>query len=182
MKPRGRLGLAAAATVAGTVSGLVAGVLARMAMRLVAVSRGDVPGFSIRGTIGILIVFLLMGCALALLFAILVARRSARPRPGWWSLAGAALFACVVLLTPLRQELGGRPEFVALFVPVGLLLGWSSAWLTLTISRSLPEPGGAARPLYGVLAAPAVLATLAVPLLLIFGILQSIGVIPIPNQ
>ena len=182
VKAKGRLRLAAAATIAGIASGLVAGVLARIAMRLVAVSRGDVPGFSITGTVGILMVFLVMACTLALLFAILVARRSARPRPGWWSLAGVALFACVVLLTPLRQELGGRPEFLALFVPVGLLLGWSSAWLTLTISRSLPEPGGAARPLYGVLAAAAVLATLALPLLLVFGILQSVGVIPLQNQ
>ncbi len=111
-------------------------------MRLVAVIRGDAPGFSITGTIGILIVFLVMGCSLALLFAILYARRSARPRPGWWSLAGVALFACVVLLTPLRQELGGRPELLALFIPIGLLLGWAAAWLTLVISRSLPELGG----------------------------------------
>jgi hypothetical protein len=149
-------------------------------MRLVAVIRGDAPGFSITGTIGILVVFLVMGCALAFVFALLVPRN--RLRPLWWSLAGVGLLACVVLLTPLRSELAGRPAFMALFLPVGLLLGWSAAWLTLVISRSLPELGGAARALYGVLAAPAVLATVAVPVLLVFGILQSIGVIPIPNQ
>jgi hypothetical protein len=88
----------------------------------------------------------------------------------------------VVLLTPLRSELAGRPAFIALFLPVGLLLGWASAWLTLLVSRSMPERRGAGRFLYGLLAAPAVLATVAVPVLLVFGILQSIGVIAIPNQ
>jgi hypothetical protein len=92
------------------------------------------------------------------------------------------LLAAVVLITPLRSELAGRPEFIVLFLPVGLLLGWGSAWPTLVISRALPKPDGAARYLYGLLAAPAVLATIAVPVLLVFGILQSIGIIPIPNQ
>ena len=172
----------AAATIAGIVSGLVAGVLGRIAMRIVAVVRGDVPDFTITGTIGILLVFLLMGGALALVFAIVARGNPARPGPGWWSLAGAGLLAGVVLLTPLRSELAGRAAFIALFLPVGLLLGWGSAWLTLVISRWLPEPGGAGRYLYGLLAAPAILATVAVPALLVFGILQSIGVIPIPNQ
>jgi hypothetical protein len=151
-------------------------------MRIVAVIRGDVPDFSITGTIGILLVFLLMGCALALVFAIVTRGNPARPGPGWWSLAGVGLLAGVVLLTPLRSELAGRPAFLVLFLPVGLLLGWASAWLTLVISRSLPESGGAARYLYGLLAAPAVLATVAVPVLLVVGILQSVGVIPVPNQ
>lgn len=172
---------AAAAAIAGIACGLLAGVLGRIAMRLVALMRGDTPEFSITGTIGILFVFLLMGCALALLYAILRAG-SARPRPWWWSPAGVGMLAAVVLLTPLRSELAGRPAFIALFVPIGLLLGWSSAWLTLWISRSLPEPSGAARYLYGLVAAPGVLAALALPVLLAFGILQSIGVIPIPNQ
>jgi hypothetical protein len=173
---------AAAATIAGTVSGIAAGILGRIAMRLVAVIQGDVPGFTLAGTIGILVVFLAMGCALALLYATLAAGHRLKVRPEWWSLAGVALFTCVVLVTPLRQELGGQPAFIALFVPVGLLLGWSSAWLTLAISRALPALDGAVRFLYGVLAAPAVLAALAVPVLLVFGILQSMGVIPIPNQ
>ena len=174
--------MAAAATIAGIVSGLVAGVLGRIAMRIVAVSRGDVPSFSITATIGILIVFLVMGCALALVFAIVARGNPARPEPGWWSLAGVGLLAGVVLLTPLRSEVAGRPAFLVLFLPVGLLLGWGSAWLALVIARSLPNPSGAARYLYGLVAAPAVLATLAVPVLLVFGILQSIGVIPIPDQ
>ncbi|MDQ6712139.1 MAG: hypothetical protein M3Z28_02995 [Candidatus Dormibacteraeota bacterium] len=178
----GRLTLAAAASVAGILSGLAAGILGRAAMRLVALIRGDAPGFSITGTIGILIVFFAMGCALAFVFSVLAASHPTRLRPGLWSLAGVALFACVLLLTPLRQELGGRPEFIALFVPVGLLLGWASARLTLVISRFLPERAGAGRALYGLLAAPGVLATLGLPVLLVFGVLQSIGVIPIPNQ
>jgi hypothetical protein len=149
-------------------------------MRLVAAIRGDAPAFSITGTIGILLVFLVMGCALALLFALLAARRPAGP--AWWSLVGVALIGWVVLLTPLRSELGGRPVFIALFLPVGLLLGWASAWLTLLISRLLPERMGAGRLVYGVLATPAVLAALVLPVLMVFGVLQLIGVVPIPSQ
>jgi hypothetical protein len=158
----------------------LAGILGRIDMRLVAVIRGDAPGFSITGTIGILLVFLIMGCALALLFALLAVGR--RTRPAWWSLIGVALFAGVLLLTPLRQELGGRPVFIALFVPVGLLLGWASAWLTLLISRSLPERIGPGRLVYGLLAAPSLVAAIVLPLLLVLGVLQVIGVVPIANQ
>ena len=179
MRPGGRLRLAAAASIAGILSGLLAGVLGRIDMRLVAVIRGDAPGFSITGTIGILLVFLIMGCTLALLFALLAVGRAG---PAWWSLIGVALFAGVLLLTPLRQELGGRPTFIALFVPVGLLLGWASAWLTLLISRSLPERTGPGRLVYGLLAAPSLVAAIALPLLLVLGILQVIGVVPIADQ
>jgi len=149
-------------------------------MRLVALIRGDVPAFSISGTIGILVVFLAMGCALALVFAMLAAGR--RVRPAWWSLTGVGLFAWVVLLTPLRQELGGRPVFIALFVPVGVLLGWASAWLTLLISRAMLDRSGPGGLVYGLLAAPGLVAAIAMPLLMVLGILQVIGVVPIANQ
>jgi hypothetical protein len=182
MIPRELPRLAAAASIAGILSGLAAGLLARIAMRLVALIRGDVPAFSTSGTIGIVVVFFVLGCALALLFAILAAGRRSRLRLGWWSLVGVVVLAWVVLLTPLRQELGGRPAFIALFLPIGLLLGWASGWLTLVISRSLPEAGGPGRLAYGLLAVPAFLAAIATPVLLAFGLLQVIGVVPIPNQ
>lgn len=56
--------------VSGGVAGLVAGVLARIAMRIVAVVGGMTPGFSIGGTLGILVIVALFGMAPGLLYAV----------------------------------------------------------------------------------------------------------------
>ncbi len=97
-----------------------------------------------------------------------------------WSLAGLVLFVAIVLLTPLRQELAAPAE-LALFFPVALLLGAVPAWLSGTFLRALPDPRTATlRVVYRLLAAPAILATILVPLMLLAGVLQVVGVIPVP--
>jgi hypothetical protein len=172
-----------AATFGGAIGGIVVGLLARADMRLVALVRGQTPELSLFGTVGVVFTFLLMALGLATAY---VWWRRDDPSTGelrpavTWSLAGVALFLAVLLLTPLRQELA-RPAELLLFVPVGLLLGAVPAWLSGAFRRALPEPRTApVRVAYRVLAAPAILASIALPLLLLVGVLQLLGVIPVP--
>jgi len=72
-----RLPILAAASMAGVAGGLTAGILARLTMRLVVLLRGDTPEFSLPGTAGILLTFVAMGGALAVLYSL---RRTAAPR------------------------------------------------------------------------------------------------------
>jgi hypothetical protein len=93
-----------------------------------------------------------------------------------------ALFAAVILVTPLRQELAAPAELL-LFVLVALLLGALPAWLSPVARRSLPDARtGRVRVGYRVLAVPALLATLVLPLMLLAGVLQLLGVIPVPTD
>lgn len=164
-----------AATLGGVIAGTAAGLLARAAMRAVALTRGVPTELSVTGTVGILFVFVLM--ALGVATARAWTRRGSARR---WSLAGVALFVAVVLLTPLRQELAAPAELL-LFVPVALLLGAGPAWLSEVVRRKLPEPRTVlARLGYRALAVPAILATLALPVMLVGGVLQVIGIIPVP--
>lgn len=174
---------ASAATLGGSVGGVVVGLLARADMRLVALIRDQAPEFSFFGSAGVVFTFLLMALALATAYmwwqrgrpSVGDARSAAR-----WSLAGVALFLAVLLLTPLRQELSAPAELL-LFVPVALLLGAVPVWLAGVFRRALPEPRTAPVRLgYRLLAAPAVLASIVLPLMLLVGVLQTLGVIPVP--
>src|SRR5712692_8640687 len=52
-------------------------------MRLVGLIHGHIPEFSVTGTIGILVAFLAMACALAFAFDVVAATRRFWPRPRW---------------------------------------------------------------------------------------------------
>ena len=164
---------AAAATVGGLGAGLIVGVFARLDMRAVALVRGDPTEFSITGTVGIIITFAVMSLALALSYA-----WSSRGRGiAFWALPGLALFFADLLLTPLRQELAAPSELL-IFAPVALVLGPAAAGITDLASRTLPV--AASRGVYRLLAVPAILSVVALPLLLLVGVLQTVGVIAVP--
>ncbi len=174
-----------AATVGGVVAGIVVGLLARADMRVVALIRQAPTELSLFGSVGIVIAFVLMALGLATAFTWWRRGRPSGAEAGAaarWSLAGVALFTAVVLLTPLRQELAAPAELL-LFVPVALLLGAGPAWLSQLARRSLPEARALGPRLgYRVLAIPAILATLILPLMLLAGVLQLLGVIPVPTE
>ena len=160
---------------------MLTGIVARLLMRLIARLQGHALEFSLGGTIGILFTFTAMAAALGMTYALLSRRFRRGPKPRWWALAGLGLFAVVLFATPLRQEIGLGPNFVALFLPVALLLGWMPAWLGRVLAARLPAPRtGLGSTGYVVLAIPGWLSLVALPLLLVFGILQTVGVIPVP--
>lgn len=181
--PGERLRSLASASLSGIAAGLVAGGLARLAMRLIVLLRGETPELSLGGTIGILITFAAMGAALGMTYA-LVSRGFRRgPVAGWWALAGLGLLASVVFVTPLRQEVARGPQFVALFIPIGLLLGWMPAWLGKITAGHLPKTRSAlASTGYALVAAPGFFFLVALPLLMVVGILQLVGVVPVPTE
>lgn len=167
--------------MAGIITGVVVGLVARLAMRFIALMTSESPHFSLAGTAGILSTFALMAGALAVIYALVSRGYRRRPAPTWWALAGLGVLAFAIFLTPLRQEIAKGAAFVALFIPIGLLLGWMAAWLGKGLSSRLPAPaGGAASAGYVVLSLPGVLSLVGLPLLLLFGILQLVGVIPVP--
>lgn len=174
-----------AATLGGVIGGTAVGLLARADMRLVALIRQVPTELSLFGSAGIVIVFVMMAVSLATAFTWRQRGRpfgSAAGPAARWSLAGVALFTAVVLITPLRQELAAPAELL-LFVPVALLLGARPAWLSQIFRRRLPEPRTALpRVGYRAMAVPAILATLALPLMLLAGLLQVLGVIPVPTE
>jgi len=172
---------ASAATFGGVAAGVIVGLLARADMRLVALVRQQEPHLSLFGTFGVLFTFVLM--ALALATASMFTRRDrpsvgGRARAARWSIAGLGLLTAVVLVTPLRQELAAPAELL-LFVPVALLLGAAPVWLTEAVQGALPAARTtAARLGYRLLAAPAIIASL----LIVVGVLQLSGVIPVPTE
>lgn len=173
-----------AATLGGIGAGTVVGLLARVDMRVVALIRQVPTELSLFGSAGIVITFVLMALGLATGFTWWRRGSSAAGAApaARWSLAGVALFTAVILVTPLRQELAAPAELL-LFVPVALLLGAAPAWLSQIARRWLPEARTArARVGYRVLAVPAILATLVLPLMLVAGVLQVLGVIPVPTE
>lgn len=167
--------------MAGIITGVVVGLVARLAMRFIALMTSESPHFSLAGTAGILSVFALMAGAVALIYALVSRGYRRGPTPIWWALAGLGPLAFAIFLTPLRQEIAKGPAFVALFIPIGLLLGWMAAWLGKGLSSRLPVPaGGAASAGYAFLSLPGVLSLVGLPLLIVFGILQLVGVVPLP--
>jgi hypothetical protein len=150
-------------------------------MRVIALLQDHALEFSLGGTIGILFTFTAMAAALGMTYALLSRRFRRGPEPQWWALAGLGLFAVVLFVTPLRREIGLGPNFVALFLPVALLLGCLPAWLGRALALRLPEGSGSLRSAgYVVLSIPGWLSLVVLPLLIVFGILQTAGVIPVP--
>ena len=176
-----RMRTLASASVAGIAAGLLCGVLARVAMRLIVLVRGEAAEFSLTGTGGIVMTFIAMAAALAVLYAVLTSGYRRGPGALWWTLAGLALLAVALFLTPLRQELARGPAFVVLFIPIGLLLGWIPASLGRVLRSRLATPTSPlASAGYVALSVPGLISVIAMPLLIIFGILQLVGVIPVP--
>jgi hypothetical protein len=171
---------ASAATIGGLLAGVLVGVLARLDMRIVALARGDAPGFSVAGTIGILVIFALMAMATAAIYTSRPVAPAAR-HDAWRMTHGIGLFAAVLLLTPLRAEVTSMRDLL-LFLPVALAFGPVVGRVSSAVQRLLPEtvdrPGRVA---YAVGAVPALAALLAVPLLLAFGLLQVVGLVPTPS-
>lgn len=142
-------------------------------MRGIALVRGEPPDFSIGGTVGVLVTFVSMSLALALTYAWWSGDRGV----GVWAIPGLAVFAAVLFLTPLRQELRAPFELL-IFAPVAFALGPTAAWITTLASRALPV--GGSRLGYRLLAIPAAASLIVLPLLLLAGVLQTAGVIPVP--
>jgi hypothetical protein len=158
----------------GLGAGLIVGTFARLDMRAIALVRGEPANFSIGGTVGILVTFALMSLALALSYAWWSRGRGI----AFWTLPGLALFLAVLFITPLRQELAAPAELL-LFAPVALVLGPVAAGLTTIACGALPVAGKWRARL---LAVPAIVSLIAMPLLLLVGALQTVGVIAVPAE
>lgn len=128
---------AAIGLLSGVLGGLVWGIGARIAMRIVALAAHQATGFSIGGTLGILMLGAIFGAPFGLLFA--TVRR-------WLPDAGArtgVLFGGIVLLLmglpfylgPLSDEgqestrLLAAGMFATLFVGFGMVVALVYAWL-----------------------------------------------------
>ncbi len=112
---------------AGLVGGLVLGLGGRIVMRVLALITGTGGGFSVGGTLEVVLTGLVIGLPAALLFSVV---RGFIPGSGWWKgpAFGAALLLSLVLLPPPAARsaaagLGHLPLTVTLFGVLFVLYG-----------------------------------------------------------
>ena len=128
-----------ATLAAGALAGLPMGIGARVAMRVVAVLGDQPTGFSISGTLLILVVFIVAGLILAAPFALVLAALPGRPRLS--GLLYGLLLTGVLIVPPFLNPQGeltlvsplvGIALFGSLTGGYGILLGLLSQtpWLT----------------------------------------------------
>jgi hypothetical protein len=114
-------------TLSGVIGGVVAGLVSRFSMRGVALAAGREPGFSIGGTLAILIVGAILGIPFALLFA---AVRRFIPLPEQWKgLAYGVILGLLFIVVPFLYFAEGELDLVnpivgiLLFLPLPLVFG-----------------------------------------------------------
>lgn len=135
--------------LAGLAVGLGAGVLARIAMRVVAMLVQQSPSFTLGGSIGILMLFAILGVVLSAV--VWLVRRGLRLRPLTAGLAVgltlAALLAMPLFSIGSEEAAGVSPwTVVLLFLPLPVLMGpgcaygcaWLSARLSSGVARTIP--------------------------------------------
>ncbi|HYF77679.1 MAG TPA: hypothetical protein VD973_11135 [Symbiobacteriaceae bacterium] len=155
-----RLRLAAAGVISGMPVALVGGLLSRLAMRVTAVLKDEPTGFSVVGTIGIAVVWIIMfGFPGGILTPLLV-RGTARPR--WVQILASGLIIFVLFGIPfLLSGTNGldtaQPRWLNLTMYGSLffLQGLGNAWVYIWYEKRLkrPQPGRRGRLIwYGFLA------------------------------
>lgn len=174
-----QLGLGLAAGVAG---GLVAGLGARLAMRGVALAGGLPPGFTLLGTLAIVLAGVIGGMPFGVGFMPL---RSLLPGSGVWKGVNYGLLLFLVFMAPpllvyREGEAGLASPLVglALFAPLGLAYGGTVALVVQRLERRLHGRAAAeARPAFQwPTLARQILAILVFALLLELGVLGAISI------
>lgn len=113
--------------ISGVIGGVVAGVVARFSMRGVALAAGMQPGFSIGGTLGILVFGAIMGIPFALLFA--GVRRFIPLPERWKGLAYGVILGLLFVVVPFLYFAEGELAFIppavgiSLFIPLPIVFG-----------------------------------------------------------
>ena len=139
--------------LAGLIAGLIAGISARIVMRIVALTAHQPPGFSIEGTLNIVLIGFFLGMLAGLVYASTLVVLSASPRinkylpgPIWRGLAfGAFILAICGLLSLLLPLL--PPEDIRLGIPLlnklmfaalPLIFGIALGGAEILLDRCLP--------------------------------------------
>ena len=141
-----RIGVGA---LAGMISGLLAGIGARIAMRIVAVASESPVEFTVEGTVGILIIGVLISVFPGILYALVSGYL-----PGPWAIHGLLFGLALLVMIGLRFLFGiegselargpldlGRGLFAGLFLAYGLALGFVTNWLAPYIPMLRRSPG-----------------------------------------
>ncbi len=126
---------------AGVAAGAVSGVVARVAMRVVALIAGTEPAFTAAASLGIVVIFAVVGLIASVLW--MGMERVLRLR----ATTGAALLAVgltLLLVGPIYQAAAGDLagvdngtllKFLLLFIPVPLTIGWGTVWGTTRLQK-----------------------------------------------
>lgn len=135
--------------LAGMIAGVLAGIGARIAMRIVALASESPVEFTVEGTVGILIIGVLVSVFPGILYALVSGYL-----PGPWAIRGLLFGLALLLVIGLRFLFGieggelargpldvGRSLFAALFLAYGLALGVVTDWLAPRIPMPRRSPG-----------------------------------------
>ncbi|MCL4862259.1 MAG: hypothetical protein KJZ93_22780 [Caldilineaceae bacterium] len=131
-----------ASMIAGATSGVAAGGLARIAMRVVAILAGERPAFSVGGTVGILVIFAILGIIAA--FPYLIVRRwLPGPSVGKGMVYGMMLAAliCIPFFRAGEGELGivSPVTGATLFAPIGLFYSMALSPILRRVERRFTQ-------------------------------------------
>jgi hypothetical protein len=139
---------------AGLVSGLIAGfavlgIGGRISMRLIAIAQGQAPKFTVRGTLGVLLVFSIFGMILSVPFATLqrYLPNSNLRKGATFGLLLTLLIVWAMPLLPLLADaradeldfasIVARTLFSALFLAYGVIVASVSEWLDQGTERGV---------------------------------------------
>jgi hypothetical protein len=114
---------------AGLLSGALTGVVARVAMRAFALATGEVPTFSLAGTMMVIFVFaVILGIPLAVIYVRFWPASGALPGLAYGALLLLLLIAIPFLLIPSEDAtMRMRLLAIASFLPVPLIYGYALA-------------------------------------------------------
>ena len=138
--------MVAVGACSGLIAGLVWGIGARLAMRIMAVAAGRHTGFSLEGTVFILLVGVTIGLPAGMIY---LAIRTLVPGTGVTKMLGAGVVTLLVLgypfyIGPLRDEasLGHHALAVALFGGLFVVAGMALEAAFVALNRRIPHGRG----------------------------------------
>ena len=119
---------------AGAAAGAAGGVLARVAMRVVALIAGNEPVFTVAASLGIVMIFAIVGIVGSVVWMALSRLLHLRARPGATLLAvGLMLLLAGPIFEAASGDLASAStgtilKFMLLFIPVPLTIAWGTVW------------------------------------------------------
>ncbi len=143
---------------AGAAAGAAGGVLARMAMRVVALISGNEPVFTVAASLGIVMIFAIVGLIASVLWMGMDRVLHLRPITGGMLLAvGLMLLLAGPIFEAATGDLASAStgtilKFMLLFVPVPLTIAWGTVWGAARLQRRSAQTREKTMPLGSALA------------------------------
>ena len=160
---------------AGAAAGAAGGVLARVAMLVVALIAGNEPVFTVAASLGIVMIFAIVGIVGSVVWMALSRLLHLRARPGATLLAvGLMLLLAGPIFEAASGDLASAStgtilKFMLLFIPVPLTIAWGTVWGAAWLQKRSAQAREKTMPLGSALATLALLVTALMSVIPVIG-------------